>query len=308
MPIPPRAIRAVDAKATEPIRRRMKRAAASTMQQDKKQLGWDLEPAIVAKSELTTRSWRVNRTFISYRRSDSHSFAVRLRNGLQQALGKNLVFLDESGMQAGDSFPAILKHELKTAGSVIVLIGANWAAVRGGGARRLLRRDDWVRHEVGTALRRGVLVLPVLIDEAPVLRRRDLPRELHPLAFTQAVRASDFSMSDLVRQLATRIRRAGIHLRTRQRSKYVGDDRSDPNEDWYEWSVWLDGPKRQLDQVQEVTYHLHRSFEEGREWATCDRGSGFRLEREGYGGFEIRLAVEFRDGRRVTMYHDLLLR
>jgi hypothetical protein len=52
----------------------------------------------------------------------------------------------------------------------LALIGPRWAG-DGGGKSRLHDPDDWVRVEVATALRRGVRVIPVLLDGARMLAR-----------------------------------------------------------------------------------------------------------------------------------------
>jgi transcription initiation factor IIF auxiliary subunit len=86
----------------------------------------------------------------------------------------------------------------------------------------------------------------------------------------------------------------------------MGSDRGDPNEDWWEWKVSVAGPRHQLASITSVTYHLHSSFPDSPVRVTTRRG-GFSLEREGWDNFRIKAVVEFRDGHKASLYHDLFL-
>jgi hypothetical protein len=70
---------------------------------------------------------------------------------------------------------------------LLVLIGKRWAGSDETGASRLQNARDWVRIEVQTALRRGIKVIPVLLDGATMPAEASLPDELRPLVRLQAV-------------------------------------------------------------------------------------------------------------------------
>jgi hypothetical protein len=55
------------------------------------------------------------------------------------------------------------------------------------GSRPLDNPEDLVRVGIGTALRRGILVIPVLADGALMPRSTDLPAGLKPLAHWNAL-------------------------------------------------------------------------------------------------------------------------
>ena len=55
------------------------------------------------------------------------------------------------------------------------------------GGSRVQDPQDWVRLEVASALRRGMTVIPVLLDGASMPAERTLPEELRPLARLNAV-------------------------------------------------------------------------------------------------------------------------
>lgn len=88
-------------------------------------------------------------------------------------------------------------------------------------------------------------------------------------------------------------------LATRQAFEYK-------DKDWWEWSVWIDGPADLLDSVDHVVYKLHNTFRNPvRE--VSDRSSKFRLETAGWGVFTIGVIVNYKDGRQEHLEHDLVL-
>jgi hypothetical protein len=68
------------------------------------------------------------------------------------------------------------------------LIGRQWLGERSdGGARRLDNPKDIVRLEIGTALTRGLAIIPLLIEGARLPKLEDnLPDELRSLSYQQA--------------------------------------------------------------------------------------------------------------------------
>jgi transcription initiation factor IIF auxiliary subunit len=90
-----------------------------------------------------------------------------------------------------------------------------------------------------------------------------------------------------------------MSLCIRQEEKYVGHDR-------WKWSVWLEGPQAELDQIDHVMYILHPTFHNPvRE--IPDRSSNFRLEASSWGTFTIRAKAIFKDGTEQPLQHDLQL-
>lgn len=76
--------------------------------------------------------------------------------------------------------------------------------------------------------------------------------------------------------------------------------------DHWRWSVWLDAPDAELDQVDHVVYTLHPTFSQAVRLVS-DRESAFRLDASGWGEFAIHAAVHHRDQRVVTLEHWLTL-
>ena len=75
---------------------------------------------------------------------------------------------------------------------------------------------------------------------------------------------------------------------------------------WH-WSIWLDGPPSDLDQVEQVEYTLHPTFPHPVHLID-DRSTNFRMKASGWGEFEIQARARTRDGEWHPMRHWLTLR
>jgi hypothetical protein len=90
---------------------------------------------------------------------------------------------------------------------LIALIGENWVSSTDPktGQRRLEDPDDFVRVEVREALRRGIPVVPVMLDRAPVPAPHELPEDLRKLVRRQAefieYRTFDSDLERLIKKL-----------------------------------------------------------------------------------------------------------
>jgi len=89
-------------------------------------------------------------------------------------------------------------------------------------------------------------------------------------------------------------------LRLAQNDHYEGDE-------WWTWSVWLDGPEDELDTVAQVEYTLHHTFPKPVR-VIDDRSTRFQLDAAGWGGFTIHANVMFKEGKRCKLKHELELR
>lgn len=74
--------------------------------------------------------------------------------------------------------------------------------------------------------------------------------------------------------------------------------------DWWDWSVWLEGGKSDLDVINQVTYTLHPTFPNP-VVTISDRKTGFRLDSSGWGEFKIYLQIEMKDGQVMEREHYL---
>jgi hypothetical protein len=125
--------------------------------------------------------------FISYRRSDSASYALSVSQYLERAFGSHNVYIDID-MRAGQKFPQVLEQRLAECKVMVAVIGPAWLDARDDdGGRRLDDPADWVRLEIVRALARNITVIPVTIAGAALPKKGELPEELRPLLDYQAV-------------------------------------------------------------------------------------------------------------------------
>ncbi|QDU18944.1 SUMF1/EgtB/PvdO family nonheme iron enzyme [Urbifossiella limnaea] len=130
--------------------------------------------------------------FISYRRNDTPYVPHLLRDRLVEHFGPGTVFMDIDTIPPGADFVEHLDFHIRSCGVLLAVIGDGWlgATFEDGpraGARRLDDPTDFVRLEVGVALRRGIPVVPVLTGRATMPAAADLPADLQPLARRNAI-------------------------------------------------------------------------------------------------------------------------
>ena len=127
-------------------------------------------------------------TFISYRRSDTEGYAGRLFEGLKARCGEDQLFFDVAGITAGEDFHQVIADKVGSCDVLLALIGQQWVnATDDQGRRRLDSRDDFVRLEIGAALKRGIVVIPVLLQGAGMPQPAELPEDLARLARLNAL-------------------------------------------------------------------------------------------------------------------------
>jgi hypothetical protein len=74
----------------------------------------------------------------------------------------------------------------------------------------------------------------------------------------------------------------------------------------WQWAVWLEGPRDELEAVKEVVYTLHPTFPQPVRRLTNSENK-FRLKAKGWGEFLIRARVIHRDGTSTELSHWLQL-
>jgi hypothetical protein len=76
---------------------------------------------------------------------------------------------------------------------------------------------------------------------------------------------------------------------------------------WWKWSVWVEGSKDDLAQIESVEYTLHPSFSHPTQCIE-DRRTNFRLDSAGGGEFQIHATVAIKNGRTKRLSHWLELK
>ncbi len=126
--------------------------------------------------------------FISYRRADAAGYVRALMSNLQIAFGNHQVFLDMETIEAGHDFANAIKEAISQCEIVLAVVGPHWLTIENEiGQIRLFETDDFIRLEISTALKCGIPVIPVLVDNAKMPRMESLPQELLEFSNLQAI-------------------------------------------------------------------------------------------------------------------------
>jgi len=140
--------------------------------------------------------------FISYRREDSAAYAGRLFDILSTEFGQENTFMDLTTIEGGDDFSVVIERKLDVSDALLAVIGPHWLTVtEPNGGRRLDNASDFVRLEIGKALERGILVIPVLVGGASLPNTNDLPSNLRALCERQAMEVRDSHFHADVKEL-----------------------------------------------------------------------------------------------------------
>jgi YVTN family beta-propeller protein len=133
------------------------------------------------------------RVFINYRRADTSAYAGRLADSLIARFGADSVFMDIDTIPLGADFRDVIDEALNDCDVVLALIGRDWLQLLGSNRRRRTdNTNDYVRLELEAALRRpGVLVVPILVQDAEMPPERTLPPSLAPITFRNNFELSD---------------------------------------------------------------------------------------------------------------------
>lgn len=134
----------------------------------------------------------MNEIFISYRHEDSYSDTGRLYAELTRQFGNESIFLDQSGIQAGEDFPGKLREAIDGAEVFLVVIGSGWLDAFS--RREASHPVDYVREEIVRALNRrkqegeaGLKVISVLLHKTRLpVNMDDLPDEIREIAVLNA--------------------------------------------------------------------------------------------------------------------------
>ncbi len=129
--------------------------------------------------------------FISYRRSDSFGSAGRLYDRLVGHFAPEQIFMDVDAIGPGIDFVEAIEQAVSKCDILIAVIGARWLQTLGTtDQRRPHTSEDFVQLEIGTALKRNIRVIPVLVEGTTIPRAAELPDALKPLTRRNAYELS----------------------------------------------------------------------------------------------------------------------
>ena len=130
---------------------------------------------------------------ISYRREDSLPITGRVYDHLEARFGKRNVFMDFASIRPGLDFRQQIKETIERSEIVVAMIGPNWTGEGKGGVRRIDDPEDFVRFEIEYALKRGIPIIPVLINNTPMPEAENLPSEISAIDFSACAAARRWS-------------------------------------------------------------------------------------------------------------------
>jgi TIR domain len=146
--------------------------------------------------------------FVSYRRQETRHLAGRLSDRLADRFGEGQVFIDVDTIEPGVDFAEEIGRAVAICKVLLAVIGPTWLTETDErGSRRLDDPDDIVRLEIEAALARGVRVIPILVEDAPMPGREDLPGSLAGLARLNALHIWHESFRSDAGRLITAIER-----------------------------------------------------------------------------------------------------
>ena len=144
--------------------------------------------------------------FISYRREDTQGQARALFQDLVAKRGRDAVFMDVDSIDLGKDFREVLQERLAACSLMLVLIGPDWLEGKDkSGRRRIDNPADFVRLEIGAALKRNIPITPVLLQGAQMPDAEQLPPDLAPLAYRNGFELSHNRWDSDVRELLRRL-------------------------------------------------------------------------------------------------------
>ncbi|MFL6078100.1 MAG: toll/interleukin-1 receptor domain-containing protein [Mycobacteriales bacterium] len=142
--------------------------------------------------------------FINYRRSVDAYAAALLDVELSRRLGEQNIFRASRSIPPGVDFEEAIDAAIGQSKAMLVLVGPRWAETfRAGSHER-----DYVLEEIVEAMKRDILLIPVLLAGAPPIRTMRLPDELERLEQRQYLRFDYRAMSQDSDHIAQRLRMA----------------------------------------------------------------------------------------------------
>lgn len=128
--------------------------------------------------------------FVSYRRDDEGPASRFVKAELDKIFGSEHVFMDLDNIRKGDNWKNTIDANLEECNCLIAIIGKNWLRLQDENfIRRIDKKDDWVRKEIETALRRKIKIVPLLLG-GTLPQEQALPKSIQNLLENQGMSIS----------------------------------------------------------------------------------------------------------------------
>ncbi len=118
--------------------------------------------------------------------------------------------MDVEEIQPGQNFAQAIEQTLAGCSHVLVVIGPRWREILD--ARAQQQDEDYVLHEVATALKQKKTVVPLFVGRATPALLTALPPALADLSFHEAVELRDSSFNDDCDRLAAKLQLKKVFL------------------------------------------------------------------------------------------------
>lgn len=162
-----------------------------------------------------------NKIFISYRRKDSADITGRIVDRLNAKFGSNSILRDVDSIPLGVNFSDYIDKLLESSSVCLVVIGKRWVSLCNSKSERDNPDSiDYVQIEIETALLHHLPIIPVLLQNASVPAKTQLPKAIEALSLQNgiAIRPDpDFNMD--IQRLIHGIK-AGIKKTKKMRKNY----------------------------------------------------------------------------------------
>src|SRR5262249_13069055 len=109
--------------------------------------------------------------------------AARVRDRLAATFGNANVFMDVDNLMAGQRFDRELEKALAQTDVFLAVIGPRWMDLFR--ERQTSDERDYVHDEIAGALKRGITVIPVMVQQTPLPRADALPEDIRELVLHQ---------------------------------------------------------------------------------------------------------------------------
>jgi hypothetical protein len=145
------------------------------------------------------------KVFLSYRRKDTSGWTTSIHQSIVPYFAE--VFHDVHSIRYGSNFEAKINEAVWSCDVLVAVIGKKWLTEKakdpadGIVKPRLLHEKDYVRLEIAAAMKRGIRVIPALVDDAKMPSEDKLPDELKPLTKYNAVQLRNDSFADDIQRL-----------------------------------------------------------------------------------------------------------
>jgi formylglycine-generating enzyme required for sulfatase activity/tetratricopeptide (TPR) repeat protein len=209
--------------------------------------------------------------FISYRREESRWSARSLHDRLCKDFDPKQLFMDIDAIALGEDFVGAIETTVAKCDVLIAVIGNNWLSSKDDhGNRRLDNPEDFVRMEIGAALKRKIRVIPVLVDGALMPQSTDLPEDLKPLVRRNALLITETSFDGDCQRLAAAIRQVLEKAAAEERERLGTEqrEREEPEARQPEEKERLEGKQREKERLEAEQRNKQRLEAEQRETAS----------------------------------------